>query len=254
MGARRQKGFTLVELITVVVILSLVAVIGTSFIVSATDSYQRTQSRALLANTGRQALERMTRQLRGALPYSLRITNGGACVQFMPVAGGGRYREPVPTRSDQPTHDSIATTEHRVDFGEAVYLSIGAMDDSELYGPGAAARTGIISRNPSEVTFANRRWPRNSLSQRFFLLNEPEAFCLLGDELRYYANQDANDTGVIFDDAHDLLALNVQAGEPLFELSSASENRNVVLAINIRFGEGGESLSFDQEVLLRNVP
>jgi MSHA biogenesis protein MshO len=53
-----QSGFTLIELITVIVILSILASIGTGFVVKATDSYQRTQTRALLVNTARQALER----------------------------------------------------------------------------------------------------------------------------------------------------------------------------------------------------
>src|SRR6188768_3006752 len=90
-----QSGFTLIELITVIVILSILASIGTGFVVSATESYQRTQTRALLVNTARQALERMTRQLRIALPYSVRITNNGSCIEFMPIAAGGNYLEPV---------------------------------------------------------------------------------------------------------------------------------------------------------------
>src|SRR6187431_2626926 len=89
-------GFTLIELITVIVILSILASIGTGFVVKASESYQRTQTRALLVNTARQALERMTRQLRIALPYSVRITNNGNCAEFMPIAAGGHYFDPVP--------------------------------------------------------------------------------------------------------------------------------------------------------------
>lgn len=252
---RWQRGFTLIEMITVVVVLGIVAVIGTGFIVNATTSYQQTQSRALLVNTGRQALERMTRQLRGALPYSVRITNGGNCVQFMPIAAAGFYREPVPDEANQAApHASIDTTPHAIDFGEAVYLSIGAMDSDELYGAGAASRATIEARSDTQVEFASRTWQRNSLSRRFYLLDEPQAFCLFGDQLRFYSGQDVTAGEVSAADDYDLLARNSQAlGNP-FVLSSASENRNVILAMNIGFTEGGESVRFDQEVLIRNVP
>src|SRR5688572_29003240 len=93
---KKGAGFTLVELIAVIVILSIVASIGTGFVVKTTEAYQRTQSRALLVNTSRQAIERMTRQLRVALPYSIRILNGGACTEFMPISAGGNYFSPVP--------------------------------------------------------------------------------------------------------------------------------------------------------------
>ncbi|MGV8836048.1 type II secretion system protein, partial [Cellvibrio sp.] len=56
----RSAGFTLIELIAVIVLLSILATIGTGFVVKATESYQRTETRALLVNTARQALERMT--------------------------------------------------------------------------------------------------------------------------------------------------------------------------------------------------
>ncbi len=251
----RQTGFTLIELITVVVVLALVAVIGTGFIVSATESYQTTQTRAALVNTGRQALERMTRQLRGALPYSVRITNGGDCVQFMPVAGGGFYRESVPDQAnDAPDHTQINTTPHSVDFGPAEYLSIGAMDSTELYGASPGSLAEVASRDSTQVNFASRDWQRNSLSRRFYLLNAPEAFCIFGGQLRFYPDQDVTAGSVATGNGFDLLARNAEPAGTLFALSEASEDRNVLLEINIGFTEGGETITFQQEVLIRNVP
>ena len=79
-----QVGFTLIELITVIVILSILATIGANFVVQATESYQRTQTRALLVNTARQAMERMTRQLRH-LP---RLGRGGCRRQGLSQPAG----------------------------------------------------------------------------------------------------------------------------------------------------------------------
>lgn len=250
-----QTGFSLVELITVIVVLALVATIGTGFIVSATESYQQTQTRAALVNTARQALERMTRQLRGAMPYSVRITNSDNCVEFMPVAGGGIYRSPVPDASNgAPAHTAINTAPHTVDFGTAEYVSIGAMDSGELYGSGPVSLAPVSSRAANQVTFPARTWQRNSIGQRFFLLNAPQAFCLFGGQLRFYPDQDITASDVNASSDYDLLARNAQASGSPFVLSAASDSRNVLLEMNLAFSEGGETLSFDQEVLIRNVP
>ena len=251
----RQAGFSLVELITVIVVLALVAIIGTGFIVSATDSYRQTQARAALVNTARQALERMTRQIRGAMPYSVRITNSGDCVEFMPVAGGGIHREPVPDAANgAPPHTAIQTAPHSVGFGTADYLSIGAMDSGELYGGSPVSQAPVNTRTATEVTFPGRTWQRNSIGRRFFLLNQPQAFCLFGGQLRFYPAQDRTAANVDPGSDFDLLARNAQASGSPFVLSAASDSRNVLLQMNVAFSEGGETMIFEQEVLIRNVP
>ncbi len=250
-----QRGFSLVELITVIVVLSVVASIGTGFIVSATESYQQTQTRAALVNTARQALERMTRQLRGAMPYSVRVTNNGNCVEFMPVAGGGYYRERVPDAANgAPPHSSIATAPYSVDFGTAEYLSIGAMSSDELYGGNPVSLRAVNGRDANRVNFPTFTWQRNSIGQRFFLLNAPQAFCLFDNQLRFYPEQDITASNVEPSRSFDLLARNAQASGSPFLLSAASDSRNVLLELNLAFSEGGETLTFDQEVLIRNVP
>lgn len=255
MAFRSESGFSLIELITVVVVLAVLATIGTGFIVSATESYQQTQARALLVNTGRQAVERMTRQIRGALPYSVNVTNNGSCVKFMPIASGGFYRESVPDQANQASaHTSIETTPHDIEFGEAVYLSIGAMDSTELYGASAASRALMSGRTPTSVTFPSKVWERNSLNRRFYLLDEPAAFCLFGGELRYYPEQDVQQVLVDTEREYNLLARHAQTVGTAFTLSAASDSRNVILNMNLGFSEGGESVSFQQEVLIRNVP
>lgn len=251
---RRQKGFSLIELITVVVVLSVVAAISVGFVVDATDSYQRTQTRAALVNTARASLEQMTRQLRGALPYSVRVTNSGACIEFMPIAGGGFYREPVPDEANgAPAHTSIDTAPHEVNFGDARYLSIGALASDEIYGASPGALAAIDSRSATQVSFASRTWVRNSVAQRFYLLDEPRAFCLFDSQLRVYRDQSLTG-GVDPNDDYRLLARNAGSPGTPFALSAASESRNVRVTLNLDFSEGGETMSFEQEVLLRNVP
>ncbi|UTF61391.1 type II secretion system protein J [Gilvimarinus sp. DA14] len=249
---RSMRGFTLIELITVIVILGIVSVIGSQFIVSAVESYDQSQNRARLAATGRQAIERISRQLRGAMPYSLRITNGGDCLQFLPLAAGGFYLQPVPTDT---AISSIETSPFTVDFDQAEYLSIGALSPLEIYGASPDSLAVVASVAATQVDFSAHQWQRNSESQRFYLVGQPQAFCLVNSELRFYQDLDPQDGAVALAAGHSLMARNASASaaDP-FVISGNTAENNFLVSINLGFSEGGERAEFFQEVALRNVP
>lgn len=247
------NGFTLIELIAVIVILSILATIGTGFVVKTTDAYQRTQTRALLVNTARPALERMTRQLRIALPYSVRATNGGTCLEFMPIAAGGNYFDPVPDATNlAPARNTIPASPVVIDFGTARHVTIGAMSAAEIYGAAPVSRAGYSSG--SIVLNAPMSWRRNSINKRYYLLDEPQAFCLVNNELRFYFGIDVtNDPNINLGTNFNIIARNVSLGAP-FSLTAGSENRNTAINISLNFSSAGETINYTQRVLIRNVP
>lgn len=252
-----SRGFTLIELIVVLVVLAILATTSVAFVVRVVDSYRSTQERALLVNTARSALERMTRQLRGALPYSVRVINDGACLQFMPIAGGGNYIFPVPDQANAAAPSAvIGVSSHAIEFGSASFVSIGALSPVELYGANAGSRTGYgagSSTTQLQLVPA-KQWLRNSIRKRFYLLSNPQAFCLVGDELRFYEGLDVNDNVINVDQAHGLMARGVSSSGAPFELKTGTENRNAGVVISLIFSRRGESLSFIQEAMIRNVP
>lgn len=252
----RVQGFTLIELIVVMVILGILASIGVGFVVKVTDSYQTTQRRAVILNTARPALERMTRQLRDALPYSVRIVNSGNCVEFMPIAAGGNYLDQVPDQLNgaAATSSSIAVSPYVIDFGTPQHVTIGALSASEIYGAGAQSRATYASGSSTSVVLtAPKQWLRNSINQRFYLLDDPEAFCVVGNELRAYEGLDVNDSSVNLAGTYALLSRSVTATTP-FVLEAGSENRNSIVTMDITFSKDSESMQFEQRVMIRNVP
>lgn len=250
-----QRGFTLIEIIVVIVVLSILAVLGGKFVVESTTAYQTIQARSRLMNTGRQAIERMSRQLRSSLPYSVRITNGGMCLEFFPIAAGGNYVNEVPDAvNGMATTASINVSPHMLDFGTAQYVSIGAMAVNELYGNSPASRANLSSRTTTSLTLSTpMRWARNSINQRFYLLDAPQAFCVVANQLRFYSGQDATGTGVSTASGFSLLAENVAATTP-FSLSAGSENRNTIVQFAVSFTSGAESIALNHSVMIRNVP
>lgn len=89
-----QAGFTLVEIIVVVVITSIIGGIVAIFIQVPVQGYVDSARRAALTDIADTAMRRMERDVRTAVPNSVRVANCGAtpCIEYMPTRDGGRYR------------------------------------------------------------------------------------------------------------------------------------------------------------------
>ncbi|MDD5058405.1 MAG: prepilin-type N-terminal cleavage/methylation domain-containing protein [Sideroxydans sp.] len=98
MNKRLLQGFTLIEMIVVIVITGIIASAVAIFIRAPVQGYTDSARRAELTDIADTALRRVSRDLRTALPNSVRVT--GACaagpgpcyLEFIPTLGGGRYR------------------------------------------------------------------------------------------------------------------------------------------------------------------
>lgn len=90
-----EAGFTLIEAIMVIVITGILAGIVAVFIARPVQGYTDTVRRALLADTADVALRRMVREVRLALPNSLRVSSvaGVSYIEMIPTVAGGRYRD-----------------------------------------------------------------------------------------------------------------------------------------------------------------
>lgn len=95
--SRRAGGFTLVEAIVAIVITGIIAVMVAVFIRSPVDSYVAAERRAGLTDIADTAVRRIARDLRLALPNSVRLSadNSGQCLEFIPTKIGARYRAEV---------------------------------------------------------------------------------------------------------------------------------------------------------------
>ena len=81
--APRSDGFTFVELVTVIVLMSIISLAGVEIIRYTAEAYSKMLGRQTLGNTARIAIDRISRELRGALPGSTRTANN--CIEFMPI-------------------------------------------------------------------------------------------------------------------------------------------------------------------------
>lgn len=106
----RQAGFTLIELIIVLVLMTIIGATVAVFVRPAIDAYTDTRNRLALGDMGDTALRRMVRDIRVAVPNSLR-TPSEACFELVPTVAGGRYRMGPNTANDaQWVNTAQATT------------------------------------------------------------------------------------------------------------------------------------------------
>ncbi|WP_435301738.1 PilW family protein [Aeromonas bestiarum] len=93
-----MRGFTLVELVMVILLLGIMATFTSQFIGIGTQIYGDASSREQLMSDARFAMERLNRELRDAVPGSVRVEDGeghlveqGTCLRFWPIVTASRY-------------------------------------------------------------------------------------------------------------------------------------------------------------------
>ena len=90
-AAPRQRGFTLVELILVIVLCGIVAAMVGAVLSRPLEGFVAQSRRAELVDIGAGALDRMTRDIRMAVPGSLRVSADGQALELLLIHSAGRY-------------------------------------------------------------------------------------------------------------------------------------------------------------------
>lgn len=255
-------GFTLVEVIFVVVILSIVTVVGSGFVATTLKAYRDSDARNVLVQHARLAMEQMSRQLRMAIPNSVRVSSTGNCVEFMPLVAASSYRASVPDVANAAGEaSSVSTVAFVTGLGAPQHVVIAPFFPEEIYSfSSPAARAGIssIGSSPHTAIALNgaHRFVRNSPHRRVFVADDPLRFCVSDGQLLQYSGYGI--TGTMQDSTPGgnsaLMAMGVSAAGQAFTVFPGSEVRRAGATISLRFTNGGNSIELQQQVFIRNAP
>jgi MSHA biogenesis protein MshO len=254
-------GFTLIELILVIVVLGILAVSVTSYIGLGARMYAETADRDQLLSQSRFAIERLVRELRNVVPNSVRVS--GSCIEFMPLVNAGRYAS-IPTAAQSGTEiqafSASPATNWAVQPGD--YLAVYPTQTAHIYNPGlnrTVVVTNVLNNWPVlTFQFASNSFPTGSPSQRFYLMRTPVSYCVVNNQLLRYSGyvlqagqpQPADlSNGVLMAEG-----LN-QGGVAPFVFENGVLSRNSVVHLFLSFSSNfNDQLFFNQEVHIPNVP
>ncbi|MBL1320620.1 MAG: type II secretion system protein [Methylophaga sp.] len=194
---RKQQGFTLIELIITIVLGGIVASITSSILTQPINAYIDSSRRATLTNSAESALRRMQRDIRSALPNSIRISADGKTLELLHIINGGRYRVFKDASNAACASSSIASDCNVLNFTLAdtsfdifgdlqnfTDITIGA-DKIAVYplntiGNNAYAGDNTVTvgagSTASRLSFSAFKFPLKSPAQRFFIIDTPVSY------------------------------------------------------------------------------
>jgi len=274
---RRCPGFTLVEMVVVIVITGVIAASVAVFLRQPVQGYVDAARRAEISDIADTSLRRMVRDLRLALPNSVRVTDGGKTLELLLTRTGGRYR----TEGVGFLDFSQATTSFAQlgPLSNGLGMTIVAGDKLVIYNlgikgdigiPGADAYSGdnsadIISVNnavPNEpvFNFSARKFHFESPDARFQVVAGPVSYVCdtaTGRLLRYAAYpinpEQPTAVSLAASSAQRALAANNVAACG-FSYTPGVTARSGVAALSLKISLKGESVQLYQEAHVSNVP
>ncbi|WP_371193523.1 prepilin-type N-terminal cleavage/methylation domain-containing protein [Glaciecola sp. SC05] len=284
-----QRGFTLVELVLVIVILGVVGIGISGFVRSATSAYLDMTSREALLRDGSFFVERFSRELNDAVPNSVRISGNAAvhCLQFVPLNWNTFYLD-IPLIGESPAVADVIELNNTLQGQSYVPDSddmaivfplradhvYGVIDPTE---PNDIRTRSILSCSDDDndcttntdsdavvqLTLAGGFFT-DSPARRIYIADTAVSFCVRGSAVyRHQSNISAvqplfTSGGVLMaENITNILSANPTASsgaQDPFRLFDSTLRRNAFTQAKFLFTRDDEQISFLKEVHIPNVP
>lgn len=218
----RQQGFSLIEVIAVIIVMGIMVVGVMDFITNAASGYNSTANRNQVSAAGRMVIDRISMELHNALSYSVRTSTPldaadetagfgfekDQCLEFIPIQAATTYLNPRfrPAAPSAAAFNVINLVP--VQVGETGrYAVIYPSRTSDLYKDTFTSTEVIVAvtiadaaplDGKNELTpGAAHRFRYRSPEERLFVVTEPVSFCVSGSKLYRYADYGFHTTQLV---------------------------------------------------------
>jgi len=283
-ASTKIKGFTLLELIIVIIILGVMAVGISGFISLTTQTYLNVSERDELLANARFVVERLNREIRNAVPNSVRVANGLGwhCLEFIPIVGSTTYIN-IPDTSEQASNNLLVIpfldkngNGYQCGHGSTCrdLVTVYPLNSTDIYKnvyttPQEVGKvfwlnnTSVIDANTWQLTLNSAsgvKFEEHSPIERLYVLGSPVSYCAhdargLWRFDNYIVTENQKTSPRVAD--RSLMAeylADFDASNPHFNIEGATLKRNAVATIRLDFVRDGENIVFQNEVHINNIP
>jgi len=283
----RSAGFTLIELVIAISLTGIVVAFAAMFIVTPVNSYQAQVRRAELVDSTDAVLRLISRDVRAALPNSIRIVRNAnyVALEMLPVIDGVRYRDSGATADPSQELDftspdgSFATLSQFNGVTRGVAMTQYYLSIYNVGVPGADAYqlANVITPPGTAITINNNTQPNEdkvtvvpsfkfaygSPGHRVYLVSGPITYLCdeTGNTIRRYsgysidANQANRDSPSELSPAgstNSLIANRVTACQ--FDYAAGTAQRAGLVTLRVTMTSSGESVWLVHQVHVENAP
>lgn len=281
-----QRGFTLLELVFVLVIISIVGVGITSFMRASVLQYTEFVSRSQLMSHSSFIVERISREIKHAIPNSIRLRGNSAvhCVEFVPNKWATTYTK-LPMQPSSDTEIDVVRMEdiHNNMFMPIMstdYAFVYPMESADIYdgtrnkrqmisscsddGADSSCATDDDSDDIIQLTVADS-FAQSSPASRLYIGSNAVSYCVRDNKMyRHTTGLTAVQTlhttgGVLMADnigntlSSDPMTASATGDDP-FRWYDMGLRRNAFTRVLLVFTENEQTISFMHEVHIPNVP
>jgi MSHA biogenesis protein MshO len=280
------RGFTLIELVITITVGSIVVAFMALFIVMPMNAYSTQTQQAGLVDAADSALRFMARDLRSALPNSVRVTTSGTvtALELLATADGARYQDGGPvsnpalvldfTAADGAFATAVPFTQLTLPWSSSSYylsiFNVGVPGADAYQNPtnvitpagttititaGATANQNLVTLSPAfQFAFG-------SPGKRVYLVSGPVSYLCdtgAGTLTRYsgYTIASTQPTSAAAMSAAGattaLVAANIASCQ--FTLTSGTAERNALATLTLKITQNSQSVQLLNEVQVVNAP
>ena len=273
-STRYVGGFTLIELTMVIVLMGVIGATVSVFVKGPVDAYFASARRAGMTDVADTTLRRIGRDLRTALPNSIRTPTtspDGQCLEFIPSKTGARYRSDADASGHGDTLDftvadgsfnmlgsnAALPVDQRIAAGDVVVVyNLGISGADAYHEDNTATVTAVTGESAAPVetgiAIVPRQFPFASASKRFQVVPAAEKVvayvCRDGNVYRTASStfhSSCPATGAV-------LARHVSACH--FSYSGPDQARNALVRLVIAFTDHAETVSLVDDIHVDNTP